>query len=103
VTDHPWYAFMDRPRSPDGKRLRFGTIRCALRWMAITSVVAAFWLGLLLYLVTLGKSRIAVTIFVILMAPAVGPIVLASLIAFAKTTRDLPSIYQDRRHRIRQI
>jgi hypothetical protein len=103
MTGPPWYAFMDRPRAPNGTRLRFNTVGDALRWMVITSVVAAFWLGLLFYLVVLGESRVAVILFVILMAPAVGPIVLASLIAFAKTTRDLRTIRRERHHSIRQV
>jgi hypothetical protein len=104
MTGPPWYAFMDRPRSPDGERLRFSRVRDALRWMVVTLAVVAFWLGLLISLIVLGAldgSRVAVILFVILMAPTVGPIVVASMIAFAKTLGDLRSIHSDR-HRIRQ-
>lgn len=101
----PWYAFMDRPRSSDGERLRFRRVRDALRWMAITLAVAAFWLGLLASMIFLGAldgSRVAVILFVVLMAPSVGPIVVASLFAFAKTLGDLWSIRGDRHH-IRRV
>jgi hypothetical protein len=70
--------------------------------MAITFSLAGFWVGLFGVLVAIGRYRLAVIGFVVLMAPSVGPLVFASLIAFARTTKDLRPIYEEQ-HRAKHI
>jgi hypothetical protein len=79
-----WYAFMDGPRD------RYGNLtsaRAGLVWIGITFGIVVLWSGLVAF-AAYGAEWAALG-FGALLLPCIGPLVLASLIGCAKTTRDV--------------
>jgi hypothetical protein len=89
------FGFMDGPLDSEGRVVHFRSSKKALAWLAITSSFVAVWIGLLGVLVVVETSWLVIAVFVVLMVPTAGPLILASLKASAGTIRDLYLMRRD--------